>query len=147
MWDMEVTVISQILRFSSYEMLLKHVYSILDQCDNLTNLHAEFYIIITIDRFSFGQSFQMAKLFFSPDSLTQTISYRSQLHVICKYDGTVSSKLVIKMINRTKWKQQPYRATRNTSLLADINPFIQFFQPSMNLPVLIKQPLIWPSIS
>lgn len=99
---MEVTVISQILRFSSYEMLLKHVYSILDQCDNLTNLHAEFYIIITIDHFSFGQSFQMAKLFFSPDSLTQTISYRSQLHVICKYDGTVSSKLVIKMINRTK---------------------------------------------
>lgn len=58
--------------------------------------------------------------------------------MICKCEGHVSIKWVIKMITRTK--NEPCHVTRNTSLQAHI----KFLQLSMNL---LKQHLIWPFIS
>lgn len=134
-----MTVISQTPRSSSYELLLKHV------CVWLSDkpICRLFYIII--DHFSFSQSFQMTNIFPILIPSPKVLAFAPALCNMQMWWGCfiqVSDKNDLK--DRVK---EPCHVTRNISLQTDINPFIKFFHPSMNLPVLIKQPLIWPFIS
>lgn len=61
-----------------------------------------FTLIPIINYFHFSQSFQITKLLSNLD-LLKILAF-TQLYVVCKCDGLVSSKSVIKMINRRSEK-------------------------------------------